>query len=103
MSYITDRNYDPKGDTADFDRLYAINVRGTFFCYKYAAIQMVSQGRGGRIIGASSLAGKKGQSCLKMRCETYLLTVGTRSQLLRWVQFNKICYPWHDAERRYVS
>ncbi|KIM80293.1 hypothetical protein PILCRDRAFT_540575 [Piloderma croceum F 1598] len=50
------------GDTADFDRLYAVNVRGTFFCYKYAAIQMVSQGRGGRIIGASSLAGKKGAS-----------------------------------------
>ena len=61
MSYITDRNYDPKGDTADFDRLYAVNVRGTFFCYKYAAIQMVSQGRGGRIIGASSLTGKKGR------------------------------------------
>jgi len=46
--------------TEDFDSLFAVNVRGTFFCYKYAGLQMVSQGRGGRIIGASSLTGKKG-------------------------------------------
>lgn len=36
----------------------AINARGTFLCYKHAAAQMVAQGRGGRIIGASSVAGK---------------------------------------------
>lgn len=36
----------------------AVNARGTFLCYKYAAAQMVAQGRGGRIIGASSVAGK---------------------------------------------
>jgi len=34
-----------------FDRLMAINVRGTMLCYKYAALQMIAQGRGGRIIG----------------------------------------------------
>ncbi len=39
-----------------------VNGRGTFLCYKYAGIQMVEQGRGGRIIGASSIAGKQG-SC----------------------------------------
>ena len=38
----------------------AINARGTFLCYKHAAVQMVVQGRGGRIIGASSIAGKMG-------------------------------------------
>jgi NAD(P)-dependent dehydrogenase (short-subunit alcohol dehydrogenase family) len=37
------------------------NARGTFLCYKYAGIQMVKQGRGGRIIGASSIAGKQGE------------------------------------------
>jgi len=45
----------------DWDRVYSINVRGVFLCYKYAAKQMLAQGRGGRIIGASSGAGKKGQ------------------------------------------
>lgn len=29
-------------------------------CYKYAAQQMVRQGRGGRLIGACSIAGKRG-------------------------------------------
>jgi len=44
----------------DWDRIFSVNVRGTFFCYKHAGIQMVAQGRGGRIIGASSVLGKKG-------------------------------------------
>ncbi|KAF9260801.1 short chain oxidoreductase [Marasmius fiardii PR-910] len=44
-----------------WDKTFAINSRGTFLCYKYAAIQMMKQGRGGRIIGASSLAGKQGR------------------------------------------
>lgn len=38
----------------------AINARGPFLCYKYAAQQMIKQGRGGRIIGASSVIGKRG-------------------------------------------
>ena len=38
----------------------AVNARGPFLCYKYAAQQMIKQGRGGRIIGASSIIGKSG-------------------------------------------
>ncbi|KAI0261211.1 NAD-binding protein [Gloeopeniophorella convolvens] len=45
---------------AAFDKQFAVNVRGVMLCYKYAAKQMVAQGRGGRIIGASSMAGKRG-------------------------------------------
>ena len=37
-----------------------MNVMGTFFSYKYAALQMIKQGTGGRIVGAASIAGKKG-------------------------------------------
>ncbi|KAK7034590.1 hypothetical protein VNI00_012221 [Paramarasmius palmivorus] len=44
-----------------WERAFAVNVRGTFLCYKYAAIQMIKQGRGGRIIGACSSAGKQGR------------------------------------------
>jgi len=43
-----------------FDRLMAVNARGTMLCYKHAGKQMIAQGRGGRIIGACSLAGKQG-------------------------------------------
>ncbi|KAF7328679.1 NAD-binding protein [Mycena sanguinolenta] len=41
-----------------WDKVMAVNARGTFLCYKHAGLQMIAQGRGGRIIGASSYAGK---------------------------------------------
>ncbi|KAF8176376.1 NAD-binding protein [Mycena galopus ATCC 62051] len=44
----------------EWDRVMNVNAKGPFLCYKYAGIQMVKQGRGGRIIGASSVAGKQG-------------------------------------------
>ncbi|KAJ7850628.1 NAD-binding protein [Mycena olivaceomarginata] len=44
----------------DWDQVLAVNARGPFLCYKYAGIQMIKQGHGGRIIGISSLAGKQG-------------------------------------------
>ncbi|KAK0477985.1 NAD-binding protein [Armillaria novae-zelandiae] len=48
----------------EWDRIAAVNGRGTFLCYKYAAKQMIEQGHGGRIIGAASLAGKQGFASL---------------------------------------
>jgi len=45
-----------------WDRVLAVNAKGTFFCYKHGAQQMIKQGRGGRIIGISSIAGKKGSA-----------------------------------------
>ncbi|KAI0790509.1 hypothetical protein C8Q75DRAFT_120367 [Abortiporus biennis] len=38
----------------------SVNLDGTMYCYKNAAIQMIKQGHGGRIIGASSAVGKRG-------------------------------------------
>jgi len=51
-----------------FDRMMAINARGPMLCYKYAAKQMIAQGRGGRIIGACSAAGKKGSGVAAAYC-----------------------------------
>ncbi|KAF9238267.1 hypothetical protein BU15DRAFT_75421 [Melanogaster broomeanus] len=42
-----------------FEDFFAVNVRGVFLCYKYAAQYMVAQGRGGRILGASSAVGRQ--------------------------------------------
>jgi len=39
-----------------FDQLLGVNVRGTMLCYKHAALQMIAQGRGGRIIGLSPVS-----------------------------------------------
>ncbi|KAF8066558.1 acetoin reductase family protein [Lyophyllum atratum] len=46
----------------DWDKVFAVNAKGTFLCYKYAGAQMIAQGRGGRIIGASSVSGKRGSA-----------------------------------------
>jgi NAD(P)-dependent dehydrogenase (short-subunit alcohol dehydrogenase family) len=50
----------------DWDKIFAINVRGVFLTYKYAAQKMVALNethkRGRRIIGASSLLGKRGST-----------------------------------------
>jgi meso-butanediol dehydrogenase / (S,S)-butanediol dehydrogenase / diacetyl reductase len=44
----------------DWDRIMAINARGVFLCYRAAAQRMIEQGRGGKIIGAASVAAHKG-------------------------------------------
>ncbi|EIW82760.1 acetoin reductase family protein [Coniophora puteana RWD-64-598 SS2] len=52
----------------DWDDTFSVNVKGVLFCYKHGGNQMIKQGRGGRIIGLSSLAGKKGVSSLGAYC-----------------------------------
>jgi meso-butanediol dehydrogenase / (S,S)-butanediol dehydrogenase / diacetyl reductase len=37
-----------------------VNVTGVFHCYRAAARQMIAQGRGGRLIGAASVAAHRG-------------------------------------------
>ncbi|KAG0701471.1 hypothetical protein DFH29DRAFT_990090 [Suillus ampliporus] len=44
----------------DLDKVFDTNVRGTFLCLRTAAQVMIKQGRGGRIISASSITAKKG-------------------------------------------
>ncbi|CAK5274104.1 unnamed protein product [Mycena citricolor] len=65
-----------KVDATEWDRVMAVNIRGTFLCYKYAGRQMVAQGRGGRIIGASSVAGKMGFPFLPAYCASKFAVMG---------------------------
>jgi len=44
----------------EYDGVHRVNGRGVFLCYTEAARQMIKQGHGGKIIGASSIAGHKG-------------------------------------------
>jgi len=39
----------------DFDRILSINLKGVFLCTKAAALQMIAQGRGGKIINITSI------------------------------------------------
>ncbi|EIW75541.1 NAD(P)-binding protein [Coniophora puteana RWD-64-598 SS2] len=43
-----------------WDNIFSVNTKGTFFYYKHVGKQMIKQGRGGRIIGMSSITGKRG-------------------------------------------
>jgi len=45
---------------ADFDTMYNVNIKGVFNCYTCAAKTMIKQGTGGKIVGASSVAGVQG-------------------------------------------
>jgi meso-butanediol dehydrogenase/(S,S)-butanediol dehydrogenase/diacetyl reductase len=54
----------------EYDRLHAVNGRGIFLCYTEAARQMIKQGYGGKIIGASSIAGHKGFALLGIYSST---------------------------------
>ncbi|KAI1783319.1 acetoin reductase family protein [Ganoderma leucocontextum] len=56
--------------TEELDRLIGINFKGVFFSYKYAAIQLIKQGSGGRIVGAASIASKKGFPQHALYCAT---------------------------------
>lgn len=74
---VVDSEYDPEllalsgndilllATVEEWDKHYDVNVKGTFLTYKHATIQMLAQGRGGRIIGACSLVGKKGERVSK--------------------------------------
>jgi 3-oxoacyl-[acyl-carrier protein] reductase len=52
----------------DWDRQMDVNLKGVFFCTKYAVSQMLKQGRGGRIINISSIAGLVGFPGISAYC-----------------------------------
>ncbi|KAJ7312967.1 cytochrome P450 [Mycena albidolilacea] len=56
----------------EWDTVMRVNARGTFLCYKYAAVQMIRQGGGGRIVGAASICAKRGM------CTAVLLALHLR-------------------------
>lgn len=69
----------------DLDRTMSINLKGVFLSYKYAAIQMIKQGKGGRIIGACSLSGKVGMQDLASYCASKFAVRGlTQSAAQEW-------------------
>ena len=52
----------------DWNRQMDVNLKGVFFCTKYAVLQMKKQGKGGRIINISSIAGLVGFPGISAYC-----------------------------------
>jgi len=53
-----------------FDRLFAINVTGTFFMLQAVARSMIARGRRGKIINMASQAGRRGEPLVAVYCAT---------------------------------
>jgi len=54
----------------EWDRVFNINVKGCLLCFKAAAKVMIEQGRGGKIIAACSIAGKRGAALSSTYCSS---------------------------------
>ena len=49
-------------EPAVFDRVVNVKVRGTYLCTRAAAVRMIEQGDGGKIVNIASVAGKRGSA-----------------------------------------
>jgi meso-butanediol dehydrogenase / (S,S)-butanediol dehydrogenase / diacetyl reductase len=54
-------------DEAQWDRIFAVNVKGVFLCAR-AAIPLITKRGGGRIVNVASVAGKTGRGGLAAYC-----------------------------------
>ncbi|MGI9659384.1 MAG: SDR family NAD(P)-dependent oxidoreductase, partial [Gaiellaceae bacterium] len=68
-------------DVADWDRIFAINVRGMFLGSKVAAKRLIDQGEGGSIINAASGAGRHGVGMLSHYCATKACAISMTQSL----------------------
>ena len=95
---------------ADFERVMAINLKGTWLGTKYAAAAMVAAGRGGSIINMSSLAGLVGFPGLTAYCASkagVVMLSRTAAVELRpaGIRVNAVCPAFIDTpmQRRAMS
>ncbi|CAF3908664.1 unnamed protein product [Rotaria sp. Silwood1] len=73
----------------DWDRVFAVNMRGVFLCYKEAAKIMIKQSTGGKIIGACSNAGYRPTPTIGAYSATKWSVRGlTQAAAIEWAPYN---------------
>ncbi|CAF4027714.1 unnamed protein product, partial [Rotaria sordida] len=73
----------------EWDRIFAINMRGVFLCYNEAAKIMIKQGTGGKIIGACSTGAYKPTPMFGAYCATKWGVRGlTQAAAMEWAPYN---------------
>ncbi|QRV82890.1 Enoyl-(Acyl carrier protein) reductase [Ceratobasidium sp. AG-Ba] len=85
-----------------FDRVMNINCKGVLYCYRAAAEQMIKQGRGGRILGASSMWGLHGSESYVSYCTSkFAVRAITQTAALEWgehkITVNAYAPGWVDT------
>lgn len=99
---------------AKWDKTMDINTKGVFFCARAAAKQMIKQGEGGKIINASSIAGRQGYAYISHYCASKFAVVGlTQSLALELAPYkitvNAYCPGiadtplWKDLDKEYAK
>ncbi|CAE6403215.1 unnamed protein product [Rhizoctonia solani] len=73
-----------------FDWTMNVNCKGVLYCYRAAAAQMINQGRGGRIIGASSMWGLEvgGEMSVAYVASKFGVRAITQTAALEWGEHN---------------
>jgi D-sorbitol dehydrogenase (acceptor) len=70
-----------------YERVFAVNVKGLLFTLQAVARQMVTQGRGGKIINFSSQAGRQGEALVSVYCASKAAVISlTQSAALALIQ-----------------
>jgi meso-butanediol dehydrogenase/(S,S)-butanediol dehydrogenase/diacetyl reductase len=67
-------------DEATWDRIFAVNVKGVFLCAR-AAIPLLLERGGGRIVNVASVAGKTGHAGLSAYCASKAAVIGFTQSL----------------------
>jgi len=66
---------------SEWDRVIAVNLRGTFLASRAAARQMIAQGGGGRIVNCSSGAGRIGNGLVSAYAASKFAVIGFTQSL----------------------
>jgi len=93
-------------DEAVFDRVLAVNARGTFLCCRAVARHMIDRGGGGKIVNMSSSAGKQGRARFAAYSASKFAVIGFTQSLAielgpHRINVNAICPGLVDTERVY--
>ena len=71
-----------------FDRQFDINVRGLLFTTQIISAQMITAGKGGKIINFSSQAGRRGEARVAVYCATKAAVISlTQSMALELIKY----------------
>lgn len=89
-------------EASDWDRLYAVNLRGVFLGIKYAARAMIQSGQGGSIVNIASVAGLAAAPMLgpygATKAAVVQLTQTAALELAKaGVRVNVVCPGWTDT------